>query len=63
LAQVTVDANLVVRTCVKSEPHRRTARALLRFHLQRGDALIAPPVFDSEVDSAIRRAIATGSAD
>jgi predicted nucleic acid-binding protein len=55
-----VDASIAVKWAVKGEPFRAKARSLLSDSGQRGLALIAPPNFHGEVDSAIRKRVFDG---
>ncbi|MFQ6041685.1 MAG: type II toxin-antitoxin system VapC family toxin [Candidatus Poribacteria bacterium] len=50
-----VDASIAVKWAVKGEPFRSKARAFLKYAGVTGTRLIAPPIFTSEVDSAIRK--------
>lgn len=49
--------DVAVKWAVKGEPFRAKAQALLRDSGARGISLIAPPHFNSEVDSVIRKRI------
>jgi predicted nucleic acid-binding protein len=55
-----VDASIAVKWAVKTEPFRAKARAFLVDAATDGIRLIAPPLFVSEVDSAIRRRVFEG---
>ncbi len=55
-----VDASIAVKWAVKGEPFRAKARALLRDSGLAGVILIAPPNFNSEIDSAIRKRVFYG---
>ena len=55
-----VDASIAVKWAVKGEPFRAKARAFLRDAGVRGIRLILPPIFISEVDSAIRKRVFDG---
>lgn len=55
-----VDASLVVKLALKGEPHRVTSRRLIRESTASGIELIAPPLFESEVDTVIRKRVAAG---
>ncbi|OGO40180.1 MAG: hypothetical protein A2Z04_03400 [Chloroflexi bacterium RBG_16_57_9] len=55
-----VDASIAVKWAVKGEPFRAKAKAFLKGTTASGLKLIAPPVFASEVDSAIRKRVYDG---
>jgi predicted nucleic acid-binding protein len=55
-----VDANIAVKWAVKGEPFRIKARAFLVDAGNLNITLIAPPIFPSEVDSAVRKHVVTG---
>ncbi len=57
MSELCVDANLVVKLPLKGEPFRNRARALVRDCIAAGITLIAPPVFESELDSVIRKRV------
>ena len=56
-----VDASVVLKLVFKGESHRATARRHLRDAIVNNDLLIAPPFFESEVDSAIRKRVFEGA--
>ena len=56
-----VDASVVLKLVFKGEPHRATARRLLRDAIANDDLLIAPPFFESEVDSDVRKRVFEGT--
>jgi len=60
VSQRCVDASLIVKLALKGEPHRSTARRLVRESTAAGIELIAPPLFESEVDTVIRKRVAAG---
>lgn len=55
-----VDASVIVKLALKGEPHRVAARRLVRESTAVGITLIAPPIFPSEVDTAIRKRVHDG---
>jgi predicted nucleic acid-binding protein len=56
-----IDASVVLKLVFKGESHRSTARRLLRDSVANNDVLIAPPFFESEVDSAVRKRVFEGA--
>jgi len=55
-----VDASVIVKLALKGEPHRVTTRRLVRESIAAGIELIAPPLFESEVDTVIRKRVIAG---
>lgn len=55
-----VDASIIIKLALKGEPHRTTARRLVRESAAAEIDLIAPPLFESEVDTAIRKRVVSG---
>jgi predicted nucleic acid-binding protein len=55
-----MDASIAVKWAVKGEPFRAKAIAFLRDAGKNGIRLIAPPIFTSEADSAIRKRVFDG---
>lgn len=55
-----VDASVAVKWAVKDEPFREKALAFLSDAGARAIKLIAPPLFISEVDSAVRKRVFDG---
>lgn len=55
-----VDASVIVKLALKGEPNRVKARRLVRESTREGIDLIAPPLFTSEVDTAIRKRVYDG---
>jgi len=55
-----IDASVLVKLALKGEAHRATSRRLVRESVAAGIDLIAPPVFESEVDTVIRRRVVAG---
>jgi predicted nucleic acid-binding protein len=55
-----IDASLIVKLALRGEPHRVTARRLVRESVAARIELIAPPLFESEVDTVIRKRVVTG---
>jgi predicted nucleic acid-binding protein len=60
VSQRCVDASLMIKLALKGEPHRSTSRRLVRESTAAGIELIAPPLFESEVDTVIRKRVAAG---
>jgi predicted nucleic acid-binding protein len=60
MSERVVDASVIVKLALKGEPHRITARRLVRESTAAGVNLIAPPFFTSEVDTAICKRIFDG---
>lgn len=60
MTEYCVDASIAVKWAVTGEPFRAKARAFLRDAGVSGTRLIAPPIFTSEVDSAIRKRVFDG---
>lgn len=61
MTQRCVDASVAVKWAVRSEPFRKEALALLRDAEQAADVMVAPPLFASEADGAIRRRVFDGT--
>jgi predicted nucleic acid-binding protein len=55
-----IDASVMVKLALKGESHRITTRRLVRESTAAGIELIAPPLFESEVDTVIRKRVGTG---
>ena len=55
-----IDASIIVKLALKGEPHRVTTRRLVRESTATGIELIAPPLFESEVDTVIRKRVVAG---
>jgi predicted nucleic acid-binding protein len=53
-SEIVLDASIAVRYAVKGEPFRQKARRFVGDCGQQGVRLLAPPLFESEADSAIR---------
>jgi len=60
MSELCIDASVVVKLVLKGESHRATARRLLRDCITNGVMLIAPPFFESEADTAIRKRVHDG---
>lgn len=60
MTQRCVDASIAVKWAVKGEPFRSKARSFLSDAGANKIRLIAPPIFNSEVDSAIRKRVFDG---
>jgi len=55
-----LDASVIVKLALKGESHRATTRRLVRESTVAGIELIAPPLFESEVDTVIRKRVVSG---
>lgn len=55
-----VDASVGVKWVIKGEPFRAKARKLLKDSLTNGVTLIAPPLFEYEVESVIQTKVVRG---
>jgi len=53
--ELCIDASVVVKLVLKGEMHRATARRLLRDCLVNNISLVAPHLYECEVDTVIRR--------
>ena len=60
MSELCIDASVVVKLVMSGESHRVTARRLLRDCIVNNVTLIAPPFFESEVDTAIRKRVHDG---
>jgi len=60
MSELCIDTSVVVKLVLKGEPHRVTARRLLKDCLVNGVTLIAPPFFEVEVDTVIRKRVQDG---
>jgi predicted nucleic acid-binding protein len=60
MSELGIDASVVVKLVLKGEPHRVTARRLLRDCIVNNVTLIAPPFFEVEADTAIRKRVHDG---
>lgn len=60
-SEVVIDANLAVRFAVKGEPYSRKARRFIADCAKTGRVLIAPPLYESEADSVVRRRVYNGT--
>jgi len=58
--ELCIDASVVLKLVFKGESYRNTARRLLRESIADNVKLIAPPFFESEVDSAVRKRVYAG---
>ena len=59
MSERCIDAS-VIKLALKGESHRTTTRRLVRESTAAGIELIAPPLFESEVDTVIRKRVVTG---
>ncbi|MBM3240400.1 type II toxin-antitoxin system VapC family toxin [Candidatus Poribacteria bacterium] len=55
-----IDASVAVKWVMKGESHRRQARKLLRESLVARIRLIAPPLFENEIESVIQEEVFFG---
>jgi predicted nucleic acid-binding protein len=60
VSEYVIDANLAARFVLKGEPHRRKVRRFLVDCDAQGVGLVAPPLYESEVDSVLRRRVYHG---
>ncbi len=60
MSERCIDASVIVKLALKGEPHRVTTRRLVRESTAAGIELIAPPLFESEVDTVIRKRVVAG---
>jgi len=58
--ELCIDASVVVKLVLKGETHRATARRLLRDCLVNNISLIAPHLFECEIDTVVRRRVQEG---
>jgi predicted nucleic acid-binding protein len=61
MSELCIDASVVVKLVLKGEPHRATARRLLRDCMVNSVTLIAPPFYEVEVDTVIRKRVYDGT--
>lgn len=60
MSELCIDASVVVKLVLKGESHRVRARWLLRDCIVNNMTLIAPSLFESETDTAIRKRVHDG---
>ena len=60
MSERCIDASVIVKLALKGEPHRITTRRLVRESTAAGIELIATPLFESEVDTVIRKRVVAG---
>lgn len=60
MSELCIDASVMVKLVLRGESHRIRARRLLRDCIVNNVMLIAPPFFESEVDTAIRKRVHDG---
>ena len=58
--ELCIDASVMVKLVLKGESHRIRARRLLKDCMVNHVTLIAPPFFESETDTAIRKRVYEG---
>jgi predicted nucleic acid-binding protein len=51
---VVIDANIAINVAVSTHPYHEQALRLTQYWLANGNELLAPPMFESEVDSIVR---------
>lgn len=56
-----VDASVAVKWVIYGEPWRKKARRFLRDSIAAGFTLIAPPLFEYEMESVLQRLLQSGS--
>lgn len=56
-SEIVIDANMAIRFAIKGEPHRQKVRRFFADCAQRDVLLVAPPLYESEADSVIRRRV------
>lgn len=57
MSELCIDASVIVKLVLKGESHRIRARRLLRDCIANNVTLIAPPLFEGETDTAIRKRV------
>ena len=60
MSELCIDASVAVKLVLKGESYRVRARRLLRDCIVNNVTLIAPPLFESETDTAIRKRVHNG---
>jgi predicted nucleic acid-binding protein len=60
MSELCIDASVVVKLVLAGESHRAAARRLLRDCVVNSVALIAPPFFEVETDTVIRKRVYDG---
>lgn len=60
MSELCIDASVVVKLVLKGESYRVKTRRLLRDCIVNNVTLIAPPFFESEADTAIRKRVHDG---
>lgn len=60
MSERCIDASVIVKLALKGESHRITTRRLVRESTVAGIELIAPSLFESEVDTVIRKRVVAG---
>ena len=60
MTEQCIDASVIVKLALKGEPHRVTTRRLVRESTAAGYDFITPPLFESEVDTVIRKWVVAG---
>jgi predicted nucleic acid-binding protein len=61
MMELCLDASVIVKLLFKGESHRVTARRLVKNSLDNHVAMIAPPFFESEADTAVRKRVFAGT--
>ena len=60
MSETCVDASLIVKLALRDESLRAQARRLMQDAIATDTVMIAPPVFESELDSIVRRRMYEG---
>lgn len=60
MRELCIDASVAVKLVLKGEPHRAKARCLLRDCIANNILLVAPPLFESETDTVLRKRVQDG---
>jgi predicted nucleic acid-binding protein len=60
VSEAVIDANLAVKFVLKGVPYRQKVRRFLADCTKAGVTLLAPPLLESEADSALRRLVYGG---
>ena len=60
MSEGCVDASLIVKLALKGEAHRAKAHKFVKDCGENGTIMIAPPIFESELDGIIRRRVFEG---
>gem|GEM_PF-3134618 len=58
--RIVIDASLALSFAIPAQPYHAQASALLQAWAEEGAVLAAPPLFESEADSVVRRYVRRG---